>query len=469
MFRKALMYSFASKYVTLIIQIASTLILARILTPEHIGLFTVAAALTGIAQMFRDFGISEYIIKERDSSYSTLSTAFTASILIAWPIAFLMMAITPLIGSFYEQDEAGWLVFILSFNMFLSPFGSIAMAVMRKNMNYKPISFANVGNTMVNALASIIFAYYDFGAYSLAFASVLGTITTVSIITLYKGSDISFGVQFKGTRRVFDFGKNVGGSNIFNYIANNILEIFIAKAITLDTLGLYSRGRSTITLFEIGIIDAVKPLISPYFAQSVNKKSLQEAYLTCTKIILYFSIPFTIIVTSLNESILYILYGEQWLDAGKYLSLLAGLYCIYTITLFYEQVLTVTNNDKLYMKFKVSLSLFRLILGSTIFVLPLEQVLISFYCIASSRLLWVIWSLRKLISLSITNYIKTLLKPIVASIGVTIFVTLYKYQQESLFEWQLFLYLLLAGLSWLSVIYLIDKPVINIVLGKQAK
>ncbi|WP_286264211.1 oligosaccharide flippase family protein [Thalassotalea atypica] len=466
MIRKALAYSFASKYITLIIQIASTLILARILTPEHIGLFTVAAAITGIAQMFRDFGISEYIIKEKDSSYATLSSAFTASVLIAWPIALLIMALTPIVGDFYGHKDIGWLILILSFNMFLSPFGSIAMAVMRKTMNYRPVSIANVANTLVNAIASLAFAYYDFGAFSLAFASVLGTITTVAVITFYKDEETQFGFQLKGVKQVFSFGKNVGGSNIISYIANNVLEILIAKASSVATLGLYSRARSTITLFETGVISAIKPLISPYFAMEKGHKALKAAYLTCTKVILYLSIPFTIIVVSLDKTMLYILFGEQWLGAAKYLSLLTGLYFILTITLFYEQVLTVTSNDKLYMKFKVTFSLLRVGVGSLIFIFPLEHVLLAFYFGAFLRLLWVILSLRKLIELSIREYLKALSQPLIAGTGVLFFVLLYKFQQLSLFEWQLFVYLGLAATFWVTSIFILDKPLLLKLLGK---
>lgn len=415
MIRKALYYSFTSKYITLIIQILSTLILARILTPEHIGLFSVAAIFTGIAQMFRDFGISEYIIKEKTITKAMLSAAFTSSVIIAWPIAFLLMAVSPLIGGYYSEVDIPGLILILTCNLFFSPFGSIPMAVMRKTMNFKPISYANIANTIVNAGASIVLAYMGFGAYSLAWASLAGTITTVTIITLYKPSDIRFGLTFSGIKKVLLFGKDVGGSNIFAYTSQNILELLIAKNFDMATLGLYSRGKSTITLFQTAILDAVQPLISPYYAQdSSNKTYLTNAYLKSTRILVYLSLPFCLTVGMFSESILLVLYGPQWLGASVYLKYLAAGFFIYTLTMYYEQLLTTRNMSALYAKFTFSICGIQIAIAMSSFWLGLELVLMGMVSMYLLRLLWVMLSLRKLISLTINDYVNSLKLPLLA-------------------------------------------------------
>ena len=56
---------------------------------------------------------------------------------------------------------------ILSLNLFLAPFGSIQMALMRKKLNYKPISYSNICNVIVNSSLSVLLAMNDCGAISL--------------------------------------------------------------------------------------------------------------------------------------------------------------------------------------------------------------------------------------------------------------------------------------------------------------
>jgi O-antigen/teichoic acid export membrane protein len=469
MIRKALLYSFASKYFTVAIQIASTIILARILTPEHVGLFTIASALTGIAQMFRDFGISEYIIKEKSLSRETLSAAFTASIIIAWPIAILFILLTPLVSLFYEHEDAGYLIAILSINMFLSPFGSIPMAVMRKNMNFKAISIANVSNTIVNALASLGFAFLSFGAYSLAFASVLGTLTTVIVITLFKDDSTTFGIQFKGIKKVLRFGKNVGGSNIISYIANNMLELVIGKNNDIATLGLYSRGKSTITLFQSMVIDAVQPLISPYYAAAKTPDDKANAYLLSTKIVVYLSLPFCLVISLFSEPIINVLYGEQWLEASHYLPYLAIAFAIFTMSMFYEQILTTENLTRLYFLFKLSIATLKISIAISSFWISLETILLGLILLGVIRFIWVIVSIQSILTVSIRNYFNNLFHPIAASIIFTIVsLPIYLYTPEKS-NLEKLLLLVFPALIWACYIFFCDKKVIYLLMNKQIK
>ena len=56
--RKSLAFSALDSYVAMVLQIASTVIIARILTPEQTGVFAVAAVFASLASAFRDFGVA---------------------------------------------------------------------------------------------------------------------------------------------------------------------------------------------------------------------------------------------------------------------------------------------------------------------------------------------------------------------------------------------------------------------------
>jgi O-antigen/teichoic acid export membrane protein len=64
--RRSLALSFAQRYVATVITFIATLILARLLSPAQIGIFSLCAAFVAIASVVRDFGVSEYLIQERN-------------------------------------------------------------------------------------------------------------------------------------------------------------------------------------------------------------------------------------------------------------------------------------------------------------------------------------------------------------------------------------------------------------------
>ena len=56
--RHALVWSFAERYASFSIGFVSTLILARLLTPTQVGVFSLSMALLAVLGIVRDFGVS---------------------------------------------------------------------------------------------------------------------------------------------------------------------------------------------------------------------------------------------------------------------------------------------------------------------------------------------------------------------------------------------------------------------------
>ena len=73
--RKALLFSFAERYLAIVIGLASNLVIARLLTPLEIGVYSVSLAVISIAQVLRDFGVAGYLVQERELNEDHIRTA----------------------------------------------------------------------------------------------------------------------------------------------------------------------------------------------------------------------------------------------------------------------------------------------------------------------------------------------------------------------------------------------------------
>ena len=98
--RKSLALSLAEKYTGILIAIAGTVILSRLLSPAQIGIYSVAAAFIGLAHIVRDFGIGSYLVQERDLTADRIRTAVSVTMLTAWSIAAVLAALSGPISTF---------------------------------------------------------------------------------------------------------------------------------------------------------------------------------------------------------------------------------------------------------------------------------------------------------------------------------------------------------------------------------
>ena len=118
-FRINLAWSLFSRYLNMVLQFITIVILARLLTPEEIGIYAIAAAFFSIGQIVRDFGISEYITQEKELTHERIASAFTISLMICWSLAVLFVLIGPWVSAFYERDELEELFYWLVGNFLL--------------------------------------------------------------------------------------------------------------------------------------------------------------------------------------------------------------------------------------------------------------------------------------------------------------------------------------------------------------
>jgi O-antigen/teichoic acid export membrane protein len=98
--RKSILFSLGQNYASFALQFAVSIILARLLNPSEIGLYSIAAVLIGFASSMRDFGISSYIIQERDLTPDKIRAAFTLTLFTAWTLALVI-----LLGSNYLRHK----------------------------------------------------------------------------------------------------------------------------------------------------------------------------------------------------------------------------------------------------------------------------------------------------------------------------------------------------------------------------
>ena len=123
--RRAVLLSFLERYLSLVIYFGATVILARLLTPEELGIFSVGMAVIGMAHALRDFGVSTYVIQEEHLDEARVQTAFTVTLIISWSIGGILASLSGTLASFYDEPRIRGLILLLSTTFLFLPWSSV--------------------------------------------------------------------------------------------------------------------------------------------------------------------------------------------------------------------------------------------------------------------------------------------------------------------------------------------------------
>lgn len=206
--RQALSLSFVQSFVSLILTFGAVIIVSHLLTPSEIGVYSVAAGLVALAHMLRSFGVSEFIVQEKQLDQPLIRTVFTINLLIAWALGIAMFACSGPIGKFYGDAGVASVLKVLSGLFMLMPFGAVAQAQMTREFEFDRLIKIRLSEIVARTFTVVGLAYAGFSYMSMAWAS-LGSIVVMLIgCAVWGGRYRVTGLSLQHWRRVLHFGSN---------------------------------------------------------------------------------------------------------------------------------------------------------------------------------------------------------------------------------------------------------------------
>lgn len=323
-------------YAGVAIQLAGTVVMARLLTPQEMGTFAVAAVFGGIAASVRNFGVSEFLIQERTLDMQTVRATNGVVLLVSWSLGLAINLLAGPVARFYGVAEVATLLHVLSISFFLTPFAAVPLAHFRRELRMLPTFVANGASNLTALVVGIWLALRGHGPMSLAWSTVAGVAAAVSVAVLFKPATLSLRPSLVGAARVFGYGKHVSGVYAFGQIGAGAPEAVIGKAADMPSVAHYSRANGLIELFNKLVLHSIWPVVMPFLAKHTRAAGgVRWAYLTGSSYLTAIAWPILFLMGLLAFPAIRIVYGDQWLDSvplAQVLCIAAALSVTYHLT-----------------------------------------------------------------------------------------------------------------------------------------
>lgn len=338
--RKALLLTVASNGTGVALQMVVIIVLSRLLTPAEVGVYSVAAVLTGLAGVLRDFGVGEYLIQEADLSNEKIRAAITANIAVSWAICVLLLLLTRPMAAFYGEPGVGRVLEVLALSFLVTPFGAVAMAFLRREMRFHAMYWATLVSGVGSGAVAIVLAYQGFGYMSLAWSSLVSSMLMVAVSLVLRPSHLPFWPGLKGLRQVLHFGAHMTGTYLFAHIGRGAPDLVIGRMIDMQGVGLFSRAGGALELIHRFVLRGIRPVMLPYFsAQRRVGAELKQGYLKGVTFVTGVTWPVIAILGLMAYPAIRLLYGEQWLASVPLMQVLCAAFAIEVVFLTASEIL----------------------------------------------------------------------------------------------------------------------------------
>jgi O-antigen/teichoic acid export membrane protein len=311
--RRSLGFAFVERYLLIALQLLSFTLLARLLTPAQIGLYSVSMALISMAQVVRDFGLANYLIQRKDLGPEDVGSALGTSLLLGGGLFVLAQAAAPWVGSFYGDASLVHIVRIISFNFLILPFNSISIALLRRDMRFDVLMRVNVAAAVVGTFTALGLAWAGVGAASLAWGDVAGSLATALGVSLAGAWGRLPRPQLKRWREILHFGGPVTAANVVTSVSMDINDLAVGKLLDFSQVAIASRAQGLMNLFHRDIMGTVRSVAYPAFAQAHRQDGqLEQRYVQSLAATSAVAWPFYGFVGLFALEVLRLMFGPQW-------------------------------------------------------------------------------------------------------------------------------------------------------------
>ncbi|NBV19056.1 lipopolysaccharide biosynthesis protein [Janthinobacterium sp.] len=311
--RHSFFFSFAEKYTVLLLSIVSTMILSRLLTPAEVGVYSLGAVLVAMAQVVRDFGVGQYLIQEKVLTTEKLRAALTTSLVVAWLLAALVLAASGPLARFYDEPRLHLVLQLLSINFLLIPFSALTLPLLRRQLRFRAIYAINAANSVTNLLVGVSMALLGHSYMSLVAAVLAGSTASLLTSLVVRPRELPWLPGRRGVRAIVSFGAYATGGGLVDEAGVVAPDLVIGKMIDIESLALFGKTQSMLSIFNQAITSAISPVVFPLFAARDREEGgAGPVYLRTVSYMTALAWPFFLFLACMALPLVKVLYGPQW-------------------------------------------------------------------------------------------------------------------------------------------------------------
>ena len=303
---------------------ASTMIMARILTPQDYGLVAMVGAVTGFVLMFREMGLATATVQRSEINHSQVSTLFWINVALSLLISLVIAALAPGVAWFYGDPRLTLVTIVIGLGTIPGGFTVQHEALLRRQMRFGSIAAIDIVSQLSGILAGIWFAWKGFEYWSLVYMGLVSGLAQLIAVWVASGWIPGLPVRGSGIRSMLAFGGNLTGFNLFNYLARNADDILIGKFIGADALGVYSKAYALLTLPLRQITAPIAAVATPALSRLQDDPvRYRKYYLKAISLLSLATMPFVAFLLVMSRDIIIVVLGPRWVEASTIFMILA--------------------------------------------------------------------------------------------------------------------------------------------------
>lgn len=304
----------------------SSMVLARLLTPEAFGVVATLNIIISFTDMFTDAGFQKYLIQhefvsEGDREEST-TVAFWTNLIISLVLWAIIIIFRHRIAALVGNPDKGNVLAFACMVLPLTSFSSIQMALFKRDFDFKSLFYARMVGVFVPLVITIPLAFLLRSYWALILGTIAKNLADAIVLTIRSKWKPHLFYSITKLKEMFSFSMWTLFEQISIWLTTYIGTFIVGIYLNSYYVGLYKTSMTTVTQFTTLITAATTPvLFSALSRLQNNKEEFEAVFLKFQRLVGLLIIPMSIGMFLYRDFLTRLLLGDQWLEATTFIGL----------------------------------------------------------------------------------------------------------------------------------------------------
>ena len=321
----ALKWTLVGRLSTQFISWAITLSVMHMLVPEDYGLVAMATIFSGFFSLVAEIGLGSSLVQSSEVSTRQIRQVFAAVLLSNFSIfGILSLGVAPLAAIFFAEPRLEQIIPVVALQFIPAAFSVLPGAILDRELSYRGRSLVDFVSGLSGGLLTLGLAFAGYGAWSLAWGSVLSAFLSAVGLNYLKPIREYPLFDFSGSGTIFRFGRDVAANQLVFYFYSQADALVVGKLLGRHALGLYSVSMDLASLPASRIASILNKVAFPSMSMVKRSGGKVNSYiLKSVRSISLISFPVMWGISSVSPEIVSGFLGDKWSNATTALSILS--------------------------------------------------------------------------------------------------------------------------------------------------
>lgn len=305
----------------------TTMVLARLLTPEAYGVVATIAMIISFTEIFSEAGFSRYIIqhefKDDEDKFKTANVAFTTNLLLSLLFWGVIIFINEPLAEWVGNPGLGNVIIISCVSIPIHAFFSVQKALYQRSFDFKTLFYARIAGILIPFAVTIPLAFYIRSYWALILGTIAVNLSNALILTIHsKWKPNLRYYSFQRLKEMFSFSMWIVLDTILVWFTQYIDIFLVGRYLSEHYLGLYKSSTNLVGQIVTLITATILPVMLPALSRVQNDKAQMRAMiLKFQKMVGIILLPLGVGIFMFSDLIVEIMLGNQWIEASGFVGL----------------------------------------------------------------------------------------------------------------------------------------------------